>query len=374
MEQKELTVNADTKHIAQPTNIGNVALRNRLAVAPMTRVSATERGDATAQMAQYYNRFARGGFGLLITEGLYIDSTHSQGYIFQPGMIDDAQAQSWKGITSATHDAGAKIIAQIQHAGALSQGNRFNYGPLAPSAVKPKGSQMTFYYGKDDYRIPAAMTESQIADVIAAFATAARRAVEISGFDGVELHGANGYLLDQFLTDYTNQRDDRYGGSVQNRLTMLVEAVKAVKVAVAGKVPVGIRISQAKVNDFTHKWSEGEAGAEATFGGLSAAGADYIHITEFEAWQPAFAPGGPSLAALAHKHGAGVPVIANGSLHDPERANEVLAQGADVISLGRGALANPDWPNLVAGAHATREFDPSILGPIANIKESELNL
>jgi len=347
-------------------------LTNRLAVAPMTRVTATGAGIPTPAMRDYYARFARGGFGLVITEGLYTDKAFAQGYRNQPGIADDAQAQAWKSITSDIQRHGALVFAQLMHAGALSQGNPFRGHTVAPSAVQPAGEQMAFYYGAGRYPVPAEIGEQQIAEVIDGFVQSAIRAVRVSGFDGIEIHGANGYLLDQFLTAHTNLRTDRWGGGVEGRVRLLEEIVKAVKAAVGGEVPVGIRVSQGKVNDFTAKWPGRDADAAVIFGTLARAGADFIHVTEFEAWQPAFEGGSESLVALARRFAPGVTIIANGSLHGIERAEQALALGADIVALGRGALANPDMPRVFEKGHAPRSFDGAILGPIADIKDSEL--
>lgn len=357
-----------------PTHVGSVELKNRFAVAPMTRVSANEDGSPTQEMTKYYERFAKGDFGLVITEGLYTDQQFSQGYVFQPGISDLAQAEAWVGFVQQLHGHGAKVVAQIMHAGALNQGNRFVEGTIAPSAFQPKGNQMAFYYGKGQYPVPAEATEAQLKEVVESFANAARYATDVAGFDGVEIHAANGYLLDQFLTDYTNSRNDKYGGSLENRLSLLLEVVVAVKKAVKPGSVVGVRLSQAKVNDYDHKWAEGEQGAEVIFGSLADAGVDYIHVTEFEAWQSAFPGGEASLATLAKRYAPNVTIIANGSLHDLDRSNELLEHGADVVAMGRGALANPDLPARFKNGQALREFDPVILGPIANIKTEELAL
>jgi 2,4-dienoyl-CoA reductase-like NADH-dependent reductase (Old Yellow Enzyme family) len=356
------------------TDINGLSLRNRFAVAPMTRVSATRDGAATETMKCYYERFARGGFGLLITEGIYPDQAFSQGYIHQPGISNETQALAWRPIVEAAHHHDARIFAQIMHAGAISQGNRFRDGTIGPSAIKPKGKQMDFYYGRDDYPTPVAMTDEQIADVIEGFAQAAARAVSVSGFDGVEIHGANGYIIDQFLTDYANERADRWGGDTRRRAELLLAVFKAVRGKVGGTVPVGARISQGKVNDFLHKWKGCERDAEIIFGSLADAGADFIHVTEFEAWQPAFEGGRDSLVALARRNAPDTRIIANGSLHNLTRAEGVLQQGADVVAIGRGALANPDLPRRAEAAHDLAEFDASILGPIANIKDRELGM
>lgn len=258
------------------------------------------------------------------------------------------------------------------HAGAISQGNRFRDSTAGPSAIQPAGKQLAFYYGKDNYALPTALTDEQIADAITDFAASAGRAIEIAGFDAIEIHGANGYLLDQFLTDYSNHRSDHWGGSTENRVRMIVETFKAVRARVGAKVPIGVRISQAKVNDFHHKWAGAERDAEIIFGSLADAGADFIHVTEFEAWKPAFAVGGPSLMRLAKRYAPKATIFANGGLHDIEHAVAALDDGADVVTIGRGALANPDLPRRLSSHGVLNTFDPAILGPIANIKDIEL--
>jgi len=362
----------DTSAIFAPIVINGHTVKNRLSVAPMTRISATPDGRATETMTRYYERFARGGFGTVITEGIYTDQAFSQGYAQQPGMTDLAQANAWKPVVSGIKAHGARAIAQLMHAGAISQGNRFRDGTVGPSAIQPKGQQMTFYHGKDRYVLPAAMTEEQIADAIAGFAGSAARAIGVAGFDAVEIHGANGYLLDQFLTDYANSRTDRWGGTVENRVRLILETFKTVRAKVGAKIPVGVRLSQGKVNDYHHKWAGAERDAEIIFGSLADAGADFIHVTEFEAWKPAFAGGGPSLMHLAKRYAPKAAIFANGSLHNIEQAAAALDDGADIITIGRGALANPDLPRRWSERDLLNDFDPTILGPIANIKQTEL--
>lgn len=362
---------ATGQQIISSFDIGNLTVKNRFAVAPMTRVSATQSGSATPSMARYYERFAKGGFGMVITEGIYTDRAFAQGYPFQPGITDEVQAVAWKDVTCAIQRHGATAIAQIMHAGAISQGNRFVAHCAGPSAVLPKGQQMTFYYGEGGYRLPQAMNEEQIADAIEGFAHAAKRAIGTAGFDGIEIHGANGYLLDQFLTDYTNQRTDRWGGGVRQRMRLILEVIAAVQ-KVAGGAPVGVRISQGKVNDYEHKWAAADADAEVIFGELADAGVDFIHVTDLHAWQPAFNQGTASLVALARRFAPDMPLIANGGVQNSSHANQVMHDGADIIAIGKAALANPDLPHLLANNQAGKAFDPALLGPIANIKDSEL--
>jgi 2,4-dienoyl-CoA reductase-like NADH-dependent reductase (Old Yellow Enzyme family) len=364
----------DTHRLLASTVINGHTVKNRIAVAPMTRVTATEDGRATETMTRYYERFARGGFGLVLSEGIYPDQAYSQGYPFQPGISDDVQAQAWKPVVTGIKAHGAVAVAQLMHAGAISQGNRFRKTAAGPSAIKPKGQQLTFYYGKDTYPTPTAMTDEDIAEAISGFVAAAKRAVTIAGFDAVEIHGANGYLLDQFLTDYANARTDHWGGSTENRARLALEVFKAIRAEIGVEVPLGVRISQGKVNDFTHKWAGAERDAETIFGSLADAGADFIHVTEFEAWQPAFSGQGPSLMSLAKRYAPKAIILANGGLHDIEQATIALDSGADIVTLGRGALANPDLPKRLTMRQELNAFDPAILGPIANIKEAELTM
>jgi len=361
----------DNGHVVslfEPLAFGPLTLPNRLAVAPMTRVSATAGGVPTARMADYYAQFAQGGFGLVITEGLYTDEAYAQGYRFQPGLANETQRDAWRPIVAGVQACGGRAIAQLMHAGALAQGNPYRTGTVGPSAVRPKGKQMTFYRGAGDYAVPAAMTQHDIDAAVAGFARAATRARE-AGFDGVEIHAANGYLLDQFLSEGINVRDDRYGGGIEGRLRLIVEVVEAVRGAVGSGFAVGVRLSQSKVNDFTHRWRDVEEAAAnfRTVGGLDV---DYLHVTEYEAWRPAFDTG-PSLAALAKRHG-GKPVLANGALHDPVQALGMVARGeADAVSLGRGALAQADWPQRVRNGAPLAPFDPAMLSPLADLGNAD---
>ncbi|MDN4865465.1 NADH:flavin oxidoreductase [Priestia megaterium] len=375
----------DPKLLFKTVTLGNITLNNRIGVAPMARVSATFEGLATTQMVSYYKSFARGGFGLIITEAIYTDDKYSQGYLNNPGLINEEQTRAWKKVVDSVHQAGAKIFAQIMHVGALSQGNRFIQETIGPSAVQPKGKQMEFYEGKGLYRIPREATQQELSEVINGFVNTAKRA-KTAGFDGVEIHGANGYLLDQFLTDYTNRRIDEYGGSTENRVRLLVEVSKAVREAVGQDFTIGIRISQGKVNDYNYKWAGKEKDAEIIFSQLGRAGLDFIHVTEYEAWQPAFPKDEEtiitnsgldnsdlSLAALAKKYGK-VCVIANGHLEDPVKAKEIIEKGeADIITLGKGALANHDWVNKVKNGEPLAKFDEEkVLRPDVKIKDFEV--
>ena len=354
-----------------PVRPRRLTLPNRIAVAPMTRVSATAGGHATDRMRDYYAAFARGGFGLVISEGTYTDKAFSQGYLHQPGLADDAQAAAWAPVVAAVHAGGSPMLAQLMHAGALSQGNLHRPHTVGPSAVQPVGLQMTNYRGSGPYPVPAAMTEREIDEAVAGFAAAAARA-RGAGFDGVEVHAANGYLLDEFLTAGVNVREDAYGGPARNRVKLLVEVVAAVRAATGPGFLVGVRISQGKVNDFGHRWAGAEDDARVIFSAFAGRDIDYVHTADAgKAWLPAFPGGGASFAALAKRH-SGLPVIANGSLDDPARAAAFVADGnADVVALARGALAASDWPERVRQGLPIPAFDPATLQPIADLANAD---
>jgi len=343
----------------QLATIAGLELANRVVVAPMTRASATEDGRATPRMAEYYADFASGGFGLIVSEGIYTDRAHSQGYANQPGLTDDAQVAAWRRVTEAVHAAGGRIFAQLMHAGGQGQFNRFVSGTVAPSAIAPKGAKLANYGAEGPYDVPRALDRDGLRQIRDGFVASARNAVE-AGFDGIEIHGANGYLLDQFLTDYTNARDDVYGGDVGARVRFPAEVVTSVSAAVGLEVPVGIRLSQIKVGDNEHEWAGGLADAKVIFASMAMAGADFVHISEFDARRPAFAGIGPSLAAVARSF-SGLPVMVAGDLGDAPRAAAVLADGeADFVAIGKAALADPLWAWQVRSGATAIPFDGAL--------------
>ncbi|MFN3945263.1 MAG: NADH:flavin oxidoreductase [Allosphingosinicella sp.] len=354
----------------QHFSLGPLRLTNRVAVAPMTRVSATSDGRATPEMADYYAGFAAGGFGLIFTEGVYTDKAYAQGYLNQPGLTDADQVAAWRAVTDAVHAAGVPIIAQLMHAGALAQGNIHRADTIGPSAVRPVGKQMAFYGGEGAYLLPRSANLDDLAEVIAGFAAASVNARE-AGFDGVEIHGANGYLLHQFLSEDANLRDDDYGGCTAARARLTAQVIAAVRRAVGPSYPLGVRVSQSKVNDFGHRWSGGVVDAETVFRACAEVGSDFIHTTQFEAWAPGFGEGTPTMAAMA-RAATGLPVIANGSLHDPGRARDLLASGdADLVSLGRGALGAADWPDRVRAGQSPEPYDAAVLQPRATLANAD---
>jgi 2,4-dienoyl-CoA reductase-like NADH-dependent reductase (Old Yellow Enzyme family) len=359
-----------TNLLLQPIALAGLALRNRIVVAPMTRISATDAGVPTTRMASYYTEFVHGGFGLVITEGIYPDPTHGQAYLRQPGLVTNAQVDGWRRVTDDVHRAGGLIVAQLMHAGALSQ---CLDETLAPSSVPPRGEKMSAYRGAGPYPLPRAMSREEIARVLAYFTHAARNA-KAAGFDGIEIHGANGYLIDQFLTHYTNVRDDEYGGDVTGRVRFATEVLRRVREGVEGGLPVGIRLSQTKVNDFTYRWPGGRADAEGIFAAVREAGAAYVHVaSEGRDWHETarLAPDHLTITEIARRV-AGVPVIANGGMHRPGLAESLLRDGhADLVSLGRGALANPDWPRRLAAGVPFDGFEHGMIEPLASLEQTD---
>ncbi|WP_433475664.1 alkene reductase [Spirillospora sp. CA-142024] len=352
----------------EPGRVGDLRTANRLVVAPMTRVSAESDGTATPEMADYYAEFARGGFGLVITEGIYTDIAYSQGYLNQPGLVSGRHVAAWRDVTEGVHGAGAPIVAQLMHAGALSQGNPYRDDTAGPSAVRPQGVKMPEYGGNGPWPTPREMSPADIESAIAGFVASAVNARD-AGFDGVEVHAANGYLLDQFITDYTNLREDSYGGPIANRVRLTAEVVTAIRAEVGPDWCVGVRLSQTKVNDFRYRWPGGPHDAEVIFTALAEAGASYLHIaSEGRNWiETARLDGGLTITGLARRV-SGLPVIANGGMHDADLSAQVLGDGhTDLVSVARGALVNPDLPRRLAEGRAQERFDHSILEPMVTL-------
>lgn len=348
------------KHIAlDDFEMNGHHFKNRTVVAPMSRVSTNGDGVPTTQMQDYYTSFALGGFAMIVTEGTYTDRHFSQAYPNQPGMTNAQQQDGWEQIVkSVKSNGGTKMILQLMHAGALSQhlGNT-----RAPSKIEPMRSMLAGYSRKQGrYPIPEAMNLAEIDQVVEGFLNAALMAME-AGFDGVEIHAANGYLLDQFITDYTNNREDQYGGSLENRVRLICDIVKIIRLKTPQNFIVGVRLSQGKVNDFDYLWPGGVEDGRTIFHSVAEAGASYIH---FASEGKGFSHGcltrnGESLPQLA-KDVAKIPVIANGGLHELSEANRILKEGhADLIALGTGALANPDWPHRVERNMQINQLDPA---------------
>lgn len=322
--------------ILEPVVIGALQLKNRIVMAPMTRSRSDEQGVPPAYAADYYAQ--RAGAGLIVTEATNI-SAQARGYPRTPGIWTDAQVAAWRRVTDAVHRNDGKIFLQLWHTGRMShpdmQGGAL---PVAPSALRPEG-QIRVHDGMKDFVTPRALASDEIPAIVEDYRRAAEHALR-AGFDGVEVHSANNYLLEQFVRDSTNQRTDRYGGTLENRLRFPLEVVKAV-VDVWGAGRVGIRISPVTTAPGNTPL---DSDTMTTFGAyvdaLSALGLLYIHDIEGVTQSSREASDGTSFAALRRRfQGA---YIANNQYTLP-LAEEALAAGdADLFSIGRPFIANPD--------------------------------
>jgi N-ethylmaleimide reductase len=327
--------------------LGALTLPNRIVMPPMTRSRAAAGNVATTQMAEYYAQ--RAGAGLIVSEGTQI-SPQGQGYAWTPGIHSEAQVQGWRRVTDAVHAAGGRIYAQLWHVGRVSHVALQPDGaaPVSSSAllaegvkvfVDPTGAGPESGVGEMiQHSMPRALGEDEIPGIVADYAQATRNALA-AGFDGVELHGANGYLINQFIDSQANLRTDGYGGALQNRLRFLREVVQAV-VDVAGSERVGVRLAplttlQGAVDDTP------QATYLAAAHLLGELGVGYLHIAEAD-WEDA------PLMPVAFKQA--LRMIYPGTLiyagkYTAERAGQALAEGwADLIGFGRPFIANPDLP------------------------------
>ncbi|MCF6211062.1 MAG: alkene reductase [Gammaproteobacteria bacterium] len=320
-----------------PLNIGSLTLPNRVVMAPLTRNRAPDT-VATDLLATYYQQ--RASAGLIITEGAQI-SPQGVGYPATPGIHSEAQVEGWRKTTSAVHSAGGRIYIQLWHVGRVSHPD-FHHGelPVAPSAIAPAGQAFTDE-GLKPFVTPRALACDELPGIVTLYRQAALNAMQ-AGFDGVEIHAANGYLLDQFLRDGSNRRDDDYGGSLENRSRLLLEVTTAVCKAI-GSDKVGVRISP--VNEFNDMR---DSDPQTTFNhvatSLSSLNLAYLHVVEVNM-------AGESSAACDMRQildrFAGT-YIANGG-YDKAHANTAIADGrADAVSFGVPFIANPD---LVARFH-----------------------
>lgn len=359
------------KELFQPYTSARLSLKNRFMVAPMSRVSAIRQGLVTDAMVDYYAAFAKGGFGAIITEGVYTDRIASRGYFNQPGITDEAQMLAWKKAVQQVEKQDTLFICQLMHAGALSQSLEKT---LAPSAVKPLGKQMCAYgVSGEEFPAPHQMDPEDINEAISGFANAANLASR-AGFDGVEIHAANGYLLDQFLTDYTNQRTDQYGGSMENRFRIIREIFTRIRRVVPGDFTIGLRLSEGKVNNLRFRWKEGSDKARQVLLEAKKLKPSYIHIAaESGNWErDCMYDDGTSFTGLAREI-VQVPVIANGGLHDLSTSGKLIAQGhGDLIAIGKAALADPSWLAKTARGEEAIAFHPDMIRHDASLKTSEV--
>ena len=328
---------SEAEILFSPYPLGNLELANRLVLSPMTRSRALDGNVPNPLAATYYAQ--RASAGLLITEASQV-SPQGVGYIRTPGMHSPAQVAGWKKITDAVHQAGGTIFAQLWHVGRVSHPDFHNGAlPVAPSALSVDGEAFT-NNGKVKIVTSRALERYELPGIVGQFQTAAENA-KAAGFDGVELHGANGYLLDQFLRDGSNHRTDDYGGSIQNRARFPLEVVEAV-IDVWGPERVGYKLSP-----HFAMFSMSDSNPVGTFSYLAEQldrlGLGYLHIGEAIAGPMAAPAGTVRVTPILRDIFSGA-VMVNGG-YDAQSGNAVIARGeADLVAFGVPFLANPDLP------------------------------
>lgn len=327
-----------------PLVVGDWRLPNRVVLAPLTRTRAGETRVPNTLMAEYYRQ--RSGAGLMLTEATSV-SPMGVGYPNTPGIWSSEQVAGWRNVTRTVHEAGGRILLQLWHVGRMSDPSYLGGKlPVAPSAIAPEGHPSLLRPIRP-FVTPRALEREEIPDIVAEFKQGAENA-RLAGFDGVEIHGANGYLLDQFLQDGSNRRTDDYGGSLENRARLMLEVTDAV-VAVWGAKRVGMHLAP---RGDAH--SMGDSNPAATFGyvaeQLGRRGIAFIAVREAV---------GPSRLGPELKRKFGGTYIANESFSF-ESANQALAAGeADAVAFGKLFIANPDLPRRFALGAALNEPDPS---------------
>jgi N-ethylmaleimide reductase len=315
--------------------LGPLNLQNHLVMSPMTRNRATS-NTPNDLMVEYYKQ--RSSAGLIITEGTS-PSPNGVGYARIPGMYSQAQVAGWKKVTDAVHADGGRIFVQLMHCGRITHDLNLPEGArtVAPSAVAAKGDMWTDTGGMKPHPVPHALTEGEVGATRDEFVTAARNAIA-AGFDGVELHGANGYLLEQFLRPNSNQRTDQYGGAIEHRARFVLEVVDAVAAAV-GKDKVGIRLSPFGVFNDMPLYPEMEADYAYLARRLGESGIMYVHLVDHSSMGSPAVP--DSIKATFRKELSRTLILSGG--YNAARAEADLAAGrCDLVAVGKPFLANPD--------------------------------
>ncbi|TXT39696.1 MAG: NADH:flavin oxidoreductase/NADH oxidase [Comamonadaceae bacterium] len=336
-----------------PFKTSSLQLNNRVVMSPLTRSRASQDNIPTALMAEYYGQ--RATAGLIITEGTS-PSPSGLGYPRMPGLFNAAQVAGWKQVTDVVHSKGGKIVVQLMHTGRVSHLANLPAGAevLGPSADPCPGEMFTDTQGMQPHSTPRAMTQADIAATVDEYAQSAKLAIE-AGFDGIELHAANGYLIEQFLNANVNQRTDGYGGSIEGRNRFALEIARAT-VAAIGADKVGIRLSPHGVLGGTGTFPEVDAQYLALTEALSALELAYIHVLDHSALGTPPVPEATKKALRAAFKGTFI--LAGGFDHNSAKA--ALAEGrADLIAFGRPFIANPDWVARMRSGAAGNALDMS---------------
>lgn len=343
------------KTLFDSLTVGDLNLKNRIIMAPLTRMRSKQPGNIPHDLnAQYYAQ--RASAGLIISEATQI-SQQGQGYPGTPGIHSAEQVEGWKLVTNAVHKQGGTIALQLWHVGRISHSSHQPDGkpPVAPSAIKPSGKTLTADWNQQDFETPRALELNEIQSIIEDYIQGAENAQQ-AGFDGVEVHGANGYLLDQFLQDGSNRRTDAYGGSIENRSRLLLEVVDGVA-RVWGAGRVGVRLSPyGTFNDM------GDSDPIALFSyvleQLNNRKIAYVHVIEPRATaaggSDAVAADAPHTAELFRGKFNGTFISAGG--YTPDSAKQAVESGmADAVAFGRWFISNPDLPERIrAGAEMNK--------------------
>jgi len=331
------------------TKLGSIELSNHLVMAPMTRSRAID-NIPNILMAEYYSQRAEAG--LIITEGTS-PSPNGLGYARIPGIFSTPQIEGWKKVTGAVHLKNGKIFVQLMNTGRITHQDNLPPGAqsMAPSAIQPKGQMWTDKNGMQNYPMPKEMTRSDIEIAKKEYVVAAQNAIE-AGFDGVELHGANGYLLDQFLNPAANQRTDTYGGNVENRCRFVLEVAADVAKAI-GKTKTGIRLSPYGAFNDVGPFPETEEEYAYLADKLNTIGIAYIHLVDHSSM------GSPKVLLTTVQKIRGNfknALILSGGYTKEKAEADVSSKMADLIAFGRGFLSNPDF--------VTRLQNNAVLNPI----------
>lgn len=340
--------------LLSPVKLGRYELPNRMVMAPLTRNRAAAGNVPQALNVEYYAQ--RASAGLIVTEATQI-SPQGIGYPATPGIHSTEQIEGWKHVTEVVHQQGGHIFLQLWHVGRISHPSLQPNGelPVAPSAIAPEGMAST-YTGEQPYVTPRALETDEIPGIVEQYRQAAKNALA-AGFDGVEIHGANGYLLDQFLQDGSNQRTDQYGGSIANRIRLLLEVVEAV-ISVWEADRVGVRLSPSGTFNSMHD-SNPVALFEAAVSALDRFGLAYLHLVE-PRWTSATPEADIAALAVSHfrKLYHGTLITAGG--YDRQQGDAVLASGkADLVAYGRLFISNPDLPERFAQNAPLNPYDRS---------------
>jgi N-ethylmaleimide reductase len=334
-----------SQKLFSPATLGNLTLQNHIVMAPMTRSRATANHIPTPIIAEYYGQ--RASAGLIITEGTS-PSPNGDGYTRTPGLYNAEQVAAWKPVTAAVHAKGGKIFAQLMHTGRTAHtANLTNGGEvMAPSAIQQSGQMYTDTEGMQPHTMPRAMTTDEVKTAIQEFVTASQNAIE-AGFDGIELHGANGYLIEQFLSPLTNQRTDEYGGSVENRVRFVLKTAEAVGKAI-GFERLGIRLSPYGAAGDMVPYADIDETYTYLSTQLSILGILYLHVVDHSAMGAPAVP--TTIKEAIRKAFTGTLILAGG--YDATTAEaDLQSNKADLIAIGRPFIANPDLvARMKAGA------------------------